>query len=160
KISDVERAYHYFLDGSARAFTYSLRDEQKDAVNKAVKWFTGSSKMKERVSKAHKSRFLLNAKMRFGKCFTTLHIAKKLNAKKTLVITYKPEVLTEWLEVVDDHMDFEGWVGVHARGGGQKRVLSLDNDGNFPEECKNASLVACVSLQDLWIDKDGSTKKR
>ena len=35
-------------------------------------------------------RFLWNAKMRFGKTFTAYQLAKKLGAKRLLVLTFKP----------------------------------------------------------------------
>ena len=35
-------------------------------------------------------RFLWNAKMRFGKTFTTYQLARKLGAKRVLVVTFKP----------------------------------------------------------------------
>lgn len=41
-------------------------------------------------------RFLWNAKMRFGKTFTAYQLAKKLKAKRVLVLTFKPAVEDAW----------------------------------------------------------------
>jgi hypothetical protein len=41
-------------------------------------------------------RFLWNAKMRFGKTFTAYQLAKKLGAKRVLVLTFKPAVEDAW----------------------------------------------------------------
>ena len=53
--------------------------------------------------------------MRFGKCFTGLHIAKAIEAKNTLIVTYKPEVIGEWMDAVNGHVDFSGWLGIRAK---------------------------------------------
>ena len=54
-------------------------------------------------------RFLWNAKMRFGKTFTTYQLAKKLGAKRVLVLTFKPAVEDAWQTDLESHVDFEGW---------------------------------------------------
>ena len=41
-------------------------------------------------------RFLWNAKMRFGKTFTAYQLARKLGAKRVLVVTFKPAVEDAW----------------------------------------------------------------
>ena len=97
--------------------------------------------------------------MRFGKCFTGIHVAKALNAKKCLIVTYKPEVISEWLNVINNHIDFEGWTGIRAR-----RNDDNINDPHLPESGAiprtSQAIVICVSLQDLHINADGSTKDR
>src|SRR5258708_4041716 len=54
-------------------------------------------------------RFLWNAKMRFGKTFTTYQLAKKLGAKRVLVVTFKPAVEDAWQTDLENHVDFDGW---------------------------------------------------
>ena len=153
-IEDVERVLNELTGKGSRAHSFKLRSEQGDAVEKAVKWFQRNSFKNEQ-----NPRFLLNAKMRFGKCFTTLHIAKKLKCKKVLVITYKPEVLSEWTEIADDHLDFSEWSGILAKSNKHKRTLSLNQDGSFPNE-RHENILMCVSLQDLCFDKEKNTKVR
>jgi hypothetical protein len=54
-------------------------------------------------------RFLWNAKMRFGKTFTAYQLAKKLGAKRVLVLTFKPAVEHAWQTDLENHVDFNGW---------------------------------------------------
>ncbi|EQD26959.1 type III restriction system endonuclease, partial [mine drainage metagenome] len=54
-------------------------------------------------------RFLWNAKMRFGKTFTAYHLAKKLCARRVLVLTFKPAVEDAWQTDLESHVDFDGW---------------------------------------------------
>ena len=54
-------------------------------------------------------RFLWNAKMRFGKTFTAYQLAKKLGAKRVLVVTFKPAVEDAWQTDLESHADFDGW---------------------------------------------------
>src|SRR5690606_24631589 len=50
-----------------------------------------------------------NAKMRFGKTFTAYQLAKKLEAKRVLVMTFKPAVEDAWKADLESHVDFDGW---------------------------------------------------
>src|SRR5260370_35067504 len=54
-------------------------------------------------------RFLWNANMRFGQAFTTYQLAKRLGAKRVLVVTFKPAVEDAWQTDLEFHVDFEGW---------------------------------------------------
>src|SRR5262245_20115748 len=63
--------------------TFAMRREQADAVNKTHAYF--HSIWNEDMHAV--PRFLWNAKMRFGKTFTTYQLAKKLGAKRVLVVT-------------------------------------------------------------------------
>ena len=65
-----------------------LRKEQRDAV---------------RLAKAHfkqkgVKQFLWNAKMRFGKTLSALQLAKELGYKRTLIVTHRPVVETNFRE--------------------------------------------------------------
>lgn len=158
-LDQVQRAYNSLCFGSERTHSYDLRKEQKAAVDKALKWFKGDYPHEVLDGAAHPDRFLLNAKMRFGKCFTGIHIAKQTSSFKTLIVTYKPEVISEWMGTVSDHVHFEGWTGIRAR----RHVANLndstiDDEGNIPST--QGPIVVCVSLQDLSINADGSTKTR
>lgn len=114
-LDDVKRAFNEVCFGSSRLESYRLRKEQQAAVEKATNWFEGCYPKEIADGAAHRDRFLLNAKMRFGKCFTGIHIANALRAKRTLIVTYKPEVISEWVNVISNHIDFEGWTGIRAR---------------------------------------------
>lgn len=55
------------------------------------------------------SHFLWNAKMRFGKTFTSYQLAKEMKWKRVLVLTYKPAAVSQWREDLESHLDFENW---------------------------------------------------
>jgi hypothetical protein len=84
---------------------FSMRREQGEAVDKTFDYF--QSIWAE--SKHAVPRFLWNAKMRFGKTFTAYQLAKKLGAKRLLVLTFKPAVEDAWQTDLESHVDFDGW---------------------------------------------------
>lgn len=156
---DVRRAYNEVVNGTSRTLNYKLRSEQSLAVEKALKWFQGGYQPDTYRAATHPNRFLVNAKMRFGKCFTSIHLAKALNAHNTLIVTYKPDVIGEWIDTVNDQVDFDGWTGIRAkRKQDRPNDPCLDDSGKFPKS--SGPIVLCVSLQDLSIDADGNTKDR
>ena len=85
--------------------TFVMRDEQRAAVNKTHAYF--HSIWKEDMHAV--PRFLWNAKMRFGKTFATYQLARKLGAKRVLVVTFKPAVEDAWQTDIESHVDFDGW---------------------------------------------------
>lgn len=88
-----------------RTQTFSMRPEQKEAVDKTIEYFASAKKdYPDRVPK-----FLWNAKMRFGKTFASYQLAKRMGFKKVLVLTFKPAVEVAWEEDLMTHVDFEGW---------------------------------------------------
>jgi superfamily II DNA or RNA helicase len=156
---DVRRAYNELVSGSSRTEHYKLRKEQSGAIEKAGKWFLKDYPPEVMGSATHSNRFLINAKMRFGKCFTSIHLAKKIKARNTLIVTYKPDVIGEWIDTVNEQVDFDGWTGVRAKSKPDRPAdPSLNESGDFPKT--SGPIVLCVSLQDLWIDEDGNTKER
>ncbi|MBU0622439.1 MAG: restriction endonuclease [Gammaproteobacteria bacterium] len=85
--------------------TFPMRREQAEAVDKTYDYYLSIWGMNQnRVP-----RFLWNAKMRFGKTFTTYQLAKKLGAKRVLVLTFKPAVEDAWQSDLENHADFNGW---------------------------------------------------
>jgi hypothetical protein len=85
--------------------TFPMRREQIDAVNKTHAYF--HSIWAEDMHAV--PRFLWNAKMRFGKTFTAYQLARKLGAKRVLVVTFKPAVEDAWQTDLENHKDFDGW---------------------------------------------------
>jgi hypothetical protein len=85
--------------------TFKMRREQAQAVDKTHAYF--HSIWKEDMHAV--PRFLWNAKMRFGKTFATYQLAKKLGAKRVLVVTFKPAVEDAWQSDLELHVDFDGW---------------------------------------------------
>ncbi|MFH1653939.1 MAG: GIY-YIG nuclease family protein [Pseudomonadota bacterium] len=115
--------------------TFRMRREQVEAVNKTCDYF--SSIWADKKNKAA-PRFLWNAKMRFGKTFATYQLAKKLKAKRVLVMTFKPAVADAWQTDLESHVDFDGW-----------QYLSRNSDGDPTTIPATTPLVYFGSLQDL-----------
>src|SRR6201993_4058838 len=82
-----------------------MRREQAEAVKVTHAYF--HSRWEEDMHAV--PRFLWNAKMRFGKTFTAYQVAKKLGAKRVLVVTFKPAVEDAWRTDIESHADFDGW---------------------------------------------------
>lgn len=125
---------------------FGLRDEQLDAVNKTLDYY--HSIWAEDANAA--PRFLWNAKMRFGKTFTTYQLAKKLQTKRVLVLTFKPAVEDAWQTDLENHVDFDGW-----------QYLSRSS-GSDPTQIDRAKPVVYFgSFQDLLgRDAVGNIKPR
>jgi hypothetical protein len=114
--------------------TFAMRREQVEAVNKTHAYF--HSIWKEDMHAV--PRFLWNAKMRFGKTFTTYQLAKKLGAKRVLVVTFKPAVEDAWQTDLESHVDFDGW-----------QYLSRNSDLNPMKINPRKPVVYFGSFQDL-----------
>jgi hypothetical protein len=120
---------------------FKLRSEQSAAVKKTADYY--HSIWQENPNSV--PRFLWNAKMRFGKTFASYHLAKKLDAKKILVVTFKPAVEDAWQEDLESHIDFKGW------------QYFSKNTGENPEKAdKTKPIVYFGSFQDL-LGRDKST---
>ena len=114
--------------------TFPMRREQTEAVEKTFAYYQSIWAEDKKAA----PRFLWNAKMRFGKTFTTYQLAKKLNAKRVLVLTFKPAVEDAWQTDLETHKDFDGW-----------QYLSR-NSGNDPTGISpKKPLVYFGSFQDL-----------
>ncbi|MDE2441728.1 MAG: restriction endonuclease [Betaproteobacteria bacterium] len=126
--------------------TFPPREEQAAAVEQTYAYF--QSRWQEDAKAV--PRFLWNAKMRFGKTFTSYQLAKKLGANRVLVVTFKPAVEDAWRTDLENHVDFDGW-----------QYLSKSS-GRDPTQIDNAApLVYFGSFQDLLgRDANGNIKPR
>lgn len=125
----------------ARHEKFPMRQEQVEAVRLTQDYY----RSRWREDKQAVPRFLWNAKMRFGKTFTSYQLAKALNAKRVLVVTFKPAVEDAWQTDLESHFDFEGW-----------QYLSK-NSGSDPTQIKdNKPVVYFGSFQDL-LGRDRAT---
>lgn len=108
-VADVATAIQELRTGLAYTGThnekFAMRPEQAAAVDKAHAYFESIWTEGDNAV----PRFLWNAKMRFGKTFATYQLAKKLDARKVLVVTFKPAVEDAWRNDLESHADFEGW---------------------------------------------------
>ena len=126
--------------------TFAMRDEQEEAVSKTHSYF--HSIWQEDMHAV--PRFLWNAKMRFGKTFTAYQLARRLGAKRVLVVTFKPAVADAWQTDLESHVDFDGWQYL-------SRTSELDPTQINPRK----PVVYFGSFQDLLgRDKAGNIKPR
>lgn len=126
--------------------SFPMRAEQAQAVEQTYAYYRSRW---EQDAKAV-PRFLWNAKMRFGKTFTSYQLAKKLVAKRVLVVTFKPTVEDAWAADLENHRDFDGWQYLSRNTGGDPRSVP-----------KDTPLVYFGSFQDLLgKDATGNIKPR
>ena len=146
---DVRSAINELRTGQALTGShhedFTMRAEQADAVAKTASYYESIW----RESTDSVPRFLWNAKMRFGKTFAAYQLAKKLNAKKVLVLTFKPAVEDAWETDLHTHVDFSGW-----------QYLSKSNGGDPMKADKKRPLVYFGSFQDVLGRKDGRIKAK
>jgi hypothetical protein len=100
------------LNEENRTLDFKMRPEQAAAVEKTAAYF----KSFRRENSDKPPHFLWNAKMRFGKTFAAYQLAKKMNWRKVLVLTFKPSVQSAWEEDLKCHVDFKGWQFISPRG--------------------------------------------
>lgn len=99
-------------DITKRIADFKMRPEQERAVKITSEYFRKYPYEKEGKT----PHFLWNAKMRFGKTFTSYQLAKEMNWKKVLVLTFKPAVQNSWEEDLKSHVDFKDWQFVSRTG--------------------------------------------
>jgi hypothetical protein len=114
--------------------TFPMRQEQVEAVNTTHAYYV--SRWAEDMHAV--PRFLWNAKMRFGKTFTAYQLARKLGAKRVLVVTFKPAVEDAWQTDLESHVDFNGW-----------QYLSRSSSSNPTQIDQSKPVVYFGSFQDL-----------
>lgn len=121
--------------------TFPMRKEQAEAVRLTVDYYRSRWAEDKRAV----PRFLWNAKMRFGKTFTAYQLAKAMNAKRVLVVTFKPAVEDAWQTDLESHVDFGDW-----------QYLSKSSGGDPTEIDKKKPVVYFGSFQDL-LGRDKAT---
>ena len=125
---------------------FPMRKEQHAAVEKTHAYF--HSIWKEDMHAV--PRFLWNAKMRFGKTFASYQLARKLGARRVLVVTFKPAVEDAWQADLESHIDFEGW-----------QYQSLNTDSDPTKVSASKPLVYFSSFQNLLgRDEAGNIKPK
>lgn len=127
-IRAVKNNEAYFTpDGKIVSAPIIFRPEQEECISRAVKHFKKSD------------RFLINAKMRYGKTFVDLEIIKRAKFKKTIIVTHRPVVNEGWFE--DFRKIFQN---TDYRYGSKKKGYSFEQ---LAEE--DSSFVYFSSIQDL-----------
>ncbi len=140
EVKDVEKAIHAAMDRldsmTERIYDFKMRPEQTKAVEKTSAYFNAFRKDPD--NKGLTPHFLWNAKMRFGKTFTTYQLALRMGWKRVLVLTFKPAVKTAWEEDLLTHKDFEGW-----------QFCQKQEDREFNSVNERKPFVCFASFQDV-----------
>lgn len=136
-VAEVESAINavrnYQETLNKRTMDFALRPEQKEAVQRTRDYFAS---VREKTPEKS-PRFLWNAKMRFGKTFTSYEFAKSEGYKRILVLTFKPAVENAWRDDLETHKDFEGW-----------QFISRDTKLTYDTADKSKPIVCFGSFQD------------
>ena len=148
-VDDVKAAYiavkHRRQMETQRTLDFPMREEQARAVQMTYDYFTQTPHGKDEPL-----HFLWNAKMRFGKTFTTYQLARKMGANRILVLTFKPAVEGAWRDDLLQHVDFKGWQFFSSR------------DEASPDDLDKKKPIVCFgSFQDyLGKSKTGGIKAK
>jgi hypothetical protein len=132
--------------------TFAMRTEQALAVERTLEYF--NSRWEEDDDAV--PEFLWNAKMRFGKTFTTYQLAKRMQAKRVLVITFKPAVEDAWDTDLSTHVDFDGWQYLSRKTGGDPALVDSDRPlvyfGSF-QDLLGRDSVGNFKGKHAWLTK-------
>nr|WP_281070213.1 GIY-YIG nuclease family protein [Paeniglutamicibacter psychrophenolicus] len=148
-LDEVKAAIQTVRSGIAyqpkRTQSFDMRPEQRAAVETTAAYFRSHAGNKA-------PKFLWNAKMRFGKTFSTYQLAKEMDWQRILVLTFKPAVATAWHDDLVSHVDFDGWRYIDKEASEVERDDAADYNG---------PVVWFASLQDLGgRDADGNIKAK
>jgi hypothetical protein len=131
--------------------TFRPRPEQKRAVEKTYDYYRSIWAEDPKAV----PRFLWNAKMRFGKTFAAYHLAKRLGAKRILVVTFKPAVADAWQTDLESHADFDGWQYLSAGSGGNPASVDparpLVYFGSFQDLMGRDRQTGLIKAKNEWV---------
>jgi len=149
-IEEAIREVNDILHGTKNLKTYSPREEQVDISEGVCELFKNN---KYKLDEGKKVRSLINAKMRSGKCHISYRIIKKMNFKRILILTYKPNGVAEsWQDDVD-HIEFGNFTFEKSIG---------KDEVKFEEDTDKVQIIFS-SFQDAIgevRDDDGNTIKQ
>ena len=147
-LDDIKNAIKFIkdkklLDSNTNKNSFKPRKEQENAILVTEEYF----KKNPKTTDSPAPHFLWNAKMRFGKTYTTYQLIKKMGWKNILVLTYKPVVQSSWEDDISNHIDFDGWIFNNPKTISNSKLTI--NDFN-----KDVPVVCFASFQDIQnIDK-------
>ena len=131
--------------------TFPMRPEQARAVEQTIDYY--ESIWEEDPNAV--PRFLWNAKMRFGKTFTAYQLAKRMGAKRVLVVTFKPAVQDAWHEDLASHVDFDGWqyrnTDLMAKQGPGDPDKPLVYFGSFQDLLGRDNKTGLIKSKNEWV---------
>ncbi|MFZ5488572.1 MAG: DEAD/DEAH box helicase family protein [Pseudomonadota bacterium] len=131
--------------------TFAMRREQAEAVDKTFAYYQSIRAENKNAA----PRFLWNAKMRFGKTFTAYQLARKLGAKRVLVVTFKPAVEDAWQTDLESHVDFDGWQYLSRNTNGDPRQIDAEKPvicfGSFQDLLGRDKETGNIKPKNEWI---------
>lgn len=115
-----------------------FRSEQQQAIEQTVN------------SLKRNRRMLWNAKMRFGKTLCALEVARRCDYRRTLILTHRPNVRTEWFESMAK-LGLNGWLhGSRERSANKANGgLTFDELEELAQKDNSLHYVYFASMQDL-----------
>lgn len=114
---------------------WNPRPNQQDAIDNFMKAKGNGRK-----------NLLMYAVMRFGKSFTSMMCAKKMNANLVVIVSAKADVRLEWKKTVEIPKNFEGYSFISSD------ELSRNNNEISERLSKGEKVVLFLTLQDLQGD--------
>lgn len=130
-----QRGFAALQDGDSKV-PYDLRSEQQAAIEMAVNYFNAHEK----------GEVLWNAKPRFGKTLASYDLARRLNAKKVLIVTNRPAIANSWFDDFEKFVD--GYYFISSTASlAERKVLTRDEFNDIKGIDK--PMVTFLSLQDL-----------
>jgi hypothetical protein len=127
-----------------RPSNFGIREEQQDAVNKTSKYFHPDT---HNISNT--KEFLWNAKMGFGKTFSTYKLMEKMKWNKIIIITYMPSVEDSWRNDLNEHQDFEDYVFISSKSSIDSEIEDYTRAVN-----ENKKIIYFLSFQNINSNKD------
>ncbi|WP_137803349.1 GIY-YIG nuclease family protein [Caulobacter sp. 3R27C2-B] len=154
-VADVKAALNDLQAGrtveGVRDQRFPPRREQQDAVDVTHAYF--ESRWAEDATAV--PRFLWNAKMRFGKTFTSYKLAQTMGAKRVLVVTFKPAVEDAWQADLESHVDFEGWQYLSRASGRDPRDADPERPlvyfGSFQDLLGREAGTGAIKPKNEWL---------
>jgi hypothetical protein len=132
---------------------FKMRSEQLAAVNKTLNYYKSIWAEDRRAV----PRFLWNAKMRFGKTFASYQLAKNMDAKRVLVVTFKPAVEDAWQTDLESHIDFIGWQYFSKSSGGDPSSAAKKDPivyfGSFQDLLGRDKATGTIKAKNEWLHK-------
>ena len=152
---DVLAAIRELQSGQVRVGSHTedfkMRSEQVAAVNKTSNYYNSIFADDKKAV----PRFLWNAKMRFGKTFASYQLAKKMDAKRVLVVTFKPAVEDAWQSDLESHIDFIGWQYFSKSSGGDPSLAAKKDPlvyfGSFQDLLGRDRATGTIKAKNEWV---------
>ncbi|MHA2302758.1 MAG: DEAD/DEAH box helicase family protein, partial [Candidatus Thorarchaeota archaeon] len=154
--SEVGRALNVALGFADRPNSYSMRPEQQECHDKIVKCFA-----------THHKEVLMACVMRFGKCFTSLQVAKTSELKTVLIVTNRPETCDSWRDESNNHRDFADYTFCDLRDGytldtlpvGKKIIFVSFQYLNSHAEGVDKTWIYDIPVDAVYVDEEHNGSK-